>query len=241
MATYGGRFRVRPGRATLVLARARAHRPLITAALVTLLLTTTVLAALAAYSAAIGDAALRHSLAEPRNAADAALVVTAEVAADHRKAADTAVRDGTRRTFDGLPVTVRTLVSSGPYALPATTRAAATRPGDKPNLTHFATLDSTQVRFSEGRPPRAGTPDVEVALPETAARRLRLTPGARLTVTDRLDGPPVRILVTGVYRPAEPASPYWLLDELGGRGVRRTSGPRTRRAGSGHPASRESG
>ncbi|MFF6805627.1 FtsX-like permease family protein [Streptomyces sp. NPDC012616] len=223
MATYGGRFGVRSGRAALVLARSRAHRTLITAALVTVLLTTSVLAALAAYSAAIGDAALRHSLAGPRNAADAALVVTAEVAADDRRAADTAVRDGARRTFDGLPVAVRTLVRSGPYALPATTSTAAARPGDKPDLTHFATLDSTQVRFSEGRPPRAGTRDVEVALPETAARRLRLAPGAQLTVTDRLGGPPVRIAVTGLYRPTDPVSPYWLTDELGGRGVRRTS------------------
>ncbi|MFF9648444.1 FtsX-like permease family protein [Streptomyces sp. NPDC014622] len=223
MTTYGGRFAARSGRsgrATLVLARARAHRPLITAALVTVLLTTSVLAALAAYSTAIGDAALRHSLAEPRNAADAALVVKAEVAADRRRAADAAVRDGARRIFDGLPVTVRTLVRSGPYALPGTTRAAAARPGDKPDLTHFAALDSAQVRISEGRLPRAGAPDVEVAMPEAAARRLRLAPGARLTVTDRLDGPPVRILVTGVYRPVDPASPYWLLDELGGRGVR---------------------
>ncbi|OIJ93269.1 peptide ABC transporter permease [Streptomyces colonosanans] len=211
---------MRSGRTTLVLARAQAHRTLITAALVTVLLTTSVLAALAAYSTAIGDAALRHSLAEPRNAADAALVVKSEVAADRRRAADVAVRDGARRTFDGLPVTVRTLVRSGPYALPATTRAAATQPGDKPDLTHFAALDSTQVRLSKGRLPRAGTPDVEVAIPENAARLLRLAPGARLTVTDRLKGPPVRILVTGVYRPAEPASPYWLLDELGGRGVR---------------------
>ncbi|MDR3035544.1 MAG: FtsX-like permease family protein [Kitasatospora sp.] len=183
-------------------------------------MTTSVLAALAAYSTAIGDAARRHSLAEPRNAADAALVVKSEVAADRRRAADVAVRDGARRTFDGLPVTVRTLVRSGSYALPATTRAAATRPGDKPDLTHFAALDSTQVRLGKGRLPRAGTRDVEVAIPENAARRLRLAPGARLTVTDRLKGPPVRILVTGVYRPAEPASPYWLLDELGGRGVR---------------------
>ncbi|MFB7918494.1 FtsX-like permease family protein [Streptomyces sp. NPDC056061] len=204
----------------LVLARAQAHRPLITAALVIVLLTTSMLAALAAYSTAIGDAALRHSLAEPRNAADAALVVKAEVAADRRVTVDTAVRDEARRTFDGLPVTVRTLVRSGPYALPATARGAAPRPGDKPDLTHFAALDPTQVRLGEGRLPRAGVPDVEVAVPETAARRLRLAPGARLTVTDRLDGPPVRILVTGVYRPAEPDSPYWLLDELGGRGVR---------------------
>ncbi|MGQ4361626.1 FtsX-like permease family protein [Streptomyces sp. SAS_272] len=228
MAIHGGRFAVRSGRAALVLARARAHRALISAALVTVLLTTSVLAALTAYSAAIGDAALRHSLAEPRNAADAALVVTAEVAAADRRVTDIAVRDGARRTFDGLPVTVRTLVRSGPYALPtttrpATTRTAATEPGDRPDLTHFAALDSSQVRFSQGRAPRAGTPDVEVALPETAARRLKSTPGAHLTVTDRLGGPSVRIVVTGVYRPAEPASPYWLTDELGGRGVRRTS------------------
>lgn len=228
VAAYGGRFAVRSGRAALVLARARAHRALITAALVTVLLTTSVLAALTAYSTAIGDAALRHSLAEPRNAADAALVVKAEVAGADRRVADTAVRDGARRTFDGLPVTVRTLVRSGPYALPATTLAAttgtaATGPGDKPDLTHFAALDSSQVRFSQGRAPYAGTPDVEVALPETAARRLKSTPGARLTVTDRLGGPSVRIVVTGVYRPIEPADPYWLTDELGGRGVRRTS------------------
>ncbi|MFJ3824187.1 FtsX-like permease family protein [Streptomyces nodosus] len=223
MTTYGGRFGLRSGRATLVLARARAHRPLITAAFVTVLLTTTVLTALAAYSTAIGDAALRHSLAQRRNAGDAALVVKADVAVDRRRAADTAVRDGARRTFDGLPVTVRTLVRSGPYALPATSRAGTARPGDKPDLTHFAALDSTQVRLSEGRLPRAGTPNVEVAMPETAARRLRLAPGARLTVTDRLDGPPVRILVTGVYRPTEPASPYWLLDDLGGRGVQASS------------------
>ncbi|WP_261994787.1 FtsX-like permease family protein [Streptomyces sp. ME109] len=211
---------MRSGRTALVLARARAHRTLIAAALVTVLLTTSVLASLAAYSTAIGDAALRHSLAEPRNAADAALVVKAEVAADRRRAADTAVRAGARRTFDGLPVTVRTLVRSGPYSLPASTRAEGARSGDDPDLTHFAALDPAQVRLGKGRLPRAGTSDVEVALPETAARRLRLAPGARLTVTDRLDGPSVRILVTGLYRPAEPASPYWLLDELGGRGVR---------------------
>ncbi|MFD8421077.1 FtsX-like permease family protein [Streptomyces sp. NPDC059466] len=216
MAAYG----VRSGRGVLVVARARAHRTLIAAALVTVLLTTSVLAALTAYSGAIGDAALRHSLAEPRNAADAALVVKAEVAADRRRAAGRAVLDGARRTFGGLPVTVRTLVRSGSYALPAAGPGAAARTGGDPDLTHFAALEPTQVRLGAGRLPRAGARDVEVAVPQAAARRLRLAPGARLTVTDRLDGPPVRILVTGVYRPADPSSPYWLLDELGGRGVR---------------------
>ena len=49
-----------------VLSRARAHRLLLAAALLTVLLTTAVLATLAAYSGAIGDAALRHSLQDAR-------------------------------------------------------------------------------------------------------------------------------------------------------------------------------
>jgi hypothetical protein len=76
----------------LVLLRARAHRLLLAAALLTVLLTTAVLATLTAYSGAIGDAALRHALQDPRNAADTALVVKADVPKDRRTAADTAVR-----------------------------------------------------------------------------------------------------------------------------------------------------
>ncbi|MEU5110373.1 hypothetical protein AB0G64_02580 [Streptomyces longwoodensis] len=193
----------------LALLRARAHRSLLAAALLTVLLTTAVLAALTAYSGALGDAALRHSLAEPRNAADASLVVKADVPAAGRAAADTAVRRGARRAFDGLPVTVRTLVRSGPYALP---RPPAARGSDDPDLTHFAALDPAQVRLTGGRLPRAGAAgDVEVAVPQTAARLLDLRPGARLTLADRLGGPPVRVLVTGLYRPADAGAPYWRL------------------------------
>ncbi|MEU3550102.1 ABC transporter permease [Streptomyces longwoodensis] len=202
----------------LALLRARAHGALLAAALLTVLLTTAVLAALTAYSGALGDAALRHSLAEPRNAADASLVVKADVPAAGRAAADTAVRRGARRAFDGLPVTVRTLVRSGPYALP---RPPGTRGSDDPDLTHFAALDPAQVRLTGGRLPRAGAAgDVEVAVPQTAARLLDLRPGARLTLADRLGGPPVRVLVTGLYRPADADAPYWRLDDLAGRGVK---------------------
>ena len=49
------------GTARFVLARAHAHRPLLAAALLTVLLTTSVLATLTAYSTTIGDAALRHA------------------------------------------------------------------------------------------------------------------------------------------------------------------------------------
>src|SRR4051812_48631310 len=201
-----------------VVLRARAHRLLLVAALLTVLLTTAVLTTLTAYSGAIGDAALRHSLADPRNAADTALIVKADVPADQRTAADTAVRKAARRTFDGLPVTVRTLVRSGPYALPRSLQPRAERSGD-PDLTYFAALDRTQVRLVAGRLPRG---PAEVALPQTAARRLGLAPGARLTLPDRLDGPVVRVRVTGLYRPVSATAPYWRLDDLRGRGINKS-------------------
>ncbi|MFI1562981.1 FtsX-like permease family protein [Streptomyces sp. NPDC020490] len=206
--------------ARFVLLRARAHRLLLAAALLTVLLTTAVLTTLTAYAGAIGDAALRHSLADPSNAADSALIVKADVPAGRRAAAQDAVRAGARRAFDGLPVTVRTLLHSGPYALPRSLRPPAERSGD-PDLTYFAALDRTQVRVVAGRAPRDRPGGgVEAALPQTAARALGLRPGARLTLADRLGGPKVRVTLTGVYRPAAADAPYWRLDDLGGRGVR---------------------
>ena len=126
-----------------------------------MLLTTAVLAILTAYSGAVGDAALRHAPAGPRNAADTALIVKADVPEEGRRKADAAVREGARETFGGLPITVRTLTRSGPYALPATPRPRGEdaeggkdgEDGDDPDLTYFAALDPAQVRVVEGRPP----------------------------------------------------------------------------------------
>ncbi|MET9827432.1 MULTISPECIES: ABC transporter permease [Streptomyces] len=205
-----------------VLLRARAHRLLLAAALLTVLLTTTVLATLTAYSGAVGDAALRHALADSRTGADAALIVKADVPAEQRSAADATVREGAAKTFDGLPRTVRTLMRSGPYALPGSLRSATER-SDDPDLTYFAALDPSQVRVDEGRLPTGGDGSaggtVEVAVPVAAAERVGVRPGDRLTLTDRLDGPAVRVVVSGLYRPADAGAPYWRLDDLDGRGL----------------------
>ncbi|TXS02543.1 FtsX-like permease family protein [Streptomyces sp. col6] len=206
-----------------VFLRVRAHRLLLAAAVLAVLLTTSVLAALTAFSGSIGDAALRHTLTH-RSAVPASLVVSAQLEPDEREPADAAAREAARDTFDGLPVTVRKLEASGPYALPRSLQAPAARRGD-PDLTHFASLDRSRVRLTAGRMPAAGAgksgSPVEVALPATAAEALSLKPGARLKVTDRLGGKPVTIEITGLYKAADQADPYWQLDALGGRGVRK--------------------
>ncbi|GEK00952.1 ABC transporter permease [Streptomyces sp. 1-11] len=204
-----------------VVSRARAHRLLLGSALLTVLLTTAVLATLTAYSGAIGDAALRHVLADPRNAAATALVVKADVPAGQHAAADSAVREGARKTFDGLPVTVRTLRRSGPYALPRSLRPPARRSGD-PDLTYFAALDRGQVRPTAGRLPDSRAREIEVAVPQAAARPLGLKPGDSVTLADRLGDRKVRVRVTGLYRPAAANAPYWRLDDLLGRGVKQS-------------------
>ncbi|MGW2088969.1 FtsX-like permease family protein [Streptomyces sp. NPDC001880] len=209
-----------------VFLRVRAHRLLLSAALLAVVLTTSVLAALTAFSGSVGDAALRHALTH-RSAVDASLVMSAQVAPAQRDAADAIARKAAREAFDGLPVTVRTLETSGSYALPRELRAPQAR-GGEPDLTHFASVDRSRVRITAGRMPASadgktgefGGP-VQVALPRPAAEALKLKPGARITVTDRLTDKPLRVQVTGVYEVSDPADPYWQLDELGGRGIRK--------------------
>ncbi|MYQ51403.1 MULTISPECIES: FtsX-like permease family protein, partial [unclassified Streptomyces] len=205
-----------------VLLRIRAHRLLLAAALSAVLLTTSVLAALTAFSGSMGDAALRHTLTH-RSAEPASLFVTAGTDRERRDEADAAVRRAAGEAFDGLPVTVRTLESSGPYALPRGLQTPAARRGE-PDLTHFASLDPGQVRLTAGRLPAGGAgkdgDPVPVALPRAAADVLKLRPGARLTLTDRLGGASLRIEVTGLYEAADLADSYWRLDPLAGRGAR---------------------
>ncbi|MYV55649.1 FtsX-like permease family protein, partial [Streptomyces sp. SID3212] len=209
-----------------VLFRIRAHRLLLTAAFLAVLLTTCVLTALVALSGSVGDASLRHALARDQGASTA-LVVTAHLPEEKLEAAQAAVVRGARQTFGGLPTTVRGLERSGAYALP---RALQDPAADStyPDLTHFAALDPSKVELTAGTMPgptpgppataRAGGP-LPVALPQVAAQQLNLRPGALLTLADRVSDKPLTVRLTGLYRPVDQRDPYWTLDSLDGRGV----------------------
>ncbi|MGW5527491.1 FtsX-like permease family protein [Streptomyces xanthochromogenes] len=211
-----------------VFLRVRAHRLLLAAALLAVLLTTSVLAALTAFSGSVADAALRRTLAT-RSAAPAALAVKSEIKPDQRRAATDAVRAGARATFDRLPFTTREFTQSGPYSLPRPVQSPDARGGD-PDLTLFASMDRSRVRLTAGRWPSApsagsGAPspsaEIQVALPQSAAGRLDLRPGATLALADRLGGPGVTVRITGIYRAVDVSDAYWRLDDLGGRGMRK--------------------
>ncbi|WP_434975489.1 FtsX-like permease family protein [Streptomyces mesophilus] len=199
----------------------RAHRLLLVAALLAVLLTTSVLATLTGFSGAIGDAALRHSLLT-RSAAPASLVVRTDVTPGERAEVERKVEAGARRVFDGLPVSLRAYEKSSPYALPRSFQAPQDRSGD-PYLTHLADLDRSRIRLVEGAWPKAADKGaIQVALPQAAAKELKLAPGGPpVKLADRLDGPPVTVQVTGVYQPEDATDPYWQVDELNGRGARK--------------------
>lgn len=204
-----------------VLLRVRAHRLLLAAALLTVVLTTSVLATFTAFAGAIGDAALRRTL-QHQDADRATVDVHADVGGTPPGPLDAEVRKILAGSFAGLPAHIASSTQSGPYGLPrALGPGGASRIGD-PDLTLLATFDRARVVLAAGSWPAPAAPGagvVDVAVPQAAAAALKVAPGRQITLADRLGGRPLRVRVTGLYRPADATAPYWRLDPLGGRGV----------------------
>lgn len=199
--------------------RLRGRMPLAAAVLLTVLITTTVLTALFAFTRGVGEAGLRQALQGPAHSR-ATVLVTSEHAAASRAADDQAVRAFSDELFGRLPVAVESLARSRPYGLPG-----AVSPGRQADLTLLASLDRARVRLLEGQWPgaAAGTGPLSVAVPRAALARLGLTGAplpAEVRLDDRYGGAPLTVRVTGVYLAADPDAPYWRLDPVGGRGLR---------------------
>ncbi|MFG2617444.1 FtsX-like permease family protein [Streptomyces sp. NPDC048507] len=200
-----------------VMRRLRGRWPLAVAVLLTVLITTTALTALLAFTRGVGDAGMRRALTGP-DRARTAVVLTGEHALPARAADDAAVRSFAERLFGSLPAGVQSVARSRSYGLPADPSRAG-----RTDLTLLAGLARERVRLLAGRWPDAVGPDpvrVAVAAPEAALTRLGLSAQALpagIRLEDRLGGPALEVLVTGVYRAADPQDPYWRLDPLGGR------------------------
>lgn len=201
-----------------VVLRLRAHWLLVTAALLTVLLTTSVLAALAGLTGSVGDAGLRRTLGS--TAADrTTLLVGADLPFQQRARSGALIDRYAAQGFDGLPYTVRSSAVSKAYGLPPTPGAAV---GADPDLTVLATLDRTEISLLRGSwpgAPVAGQP-VPVALPAAAQARLPAL-GSVLSIKDRFTGRPLAVRLVGVYQARSIGDLYWQLDQFGGKGVSR--------------------
>ncbi|MBT2468660.1 FtsX-like permease family protein [Streptomyces sp. ISL-66] len=207
-----------------VVRRLRGRLPLAAAVLLTVLITTTVLTALFAFTGGVGEAGLRQALQGPGHARSTVLVTGGHATADRAKD-DAAVRGFAHELFGPLPSTTESVARSRSYGLPG----LHTR-GRDADLTLLAAFAKERVRLLAGTWPQPVTGSVSgpgsrvpVAVPKAALARLGLTEGA-LPAEVRLDdrygaGSPLTVLVTGVYAASDPDAPYWRLDPLGARGL----------------------
>ncbi|MCX4631619.1 ABC transporter permease [Streptomyces sp. NBC_01443] len=200
-----------------VVRRLRGRLPLAAAVLLTVLITTTVLTALLAFNQSVGEAGLRRTLQAPGQTRTTVLVAGEHPAAARGKD-DEAVRAFSDEVFGRLPVTVESVARSRSYGLPG-----VRTPGRDADLTLLAALARDRVRLVSGQwPEPAAAPGgrVQAAVPQAALTRLGLAPSAlpaEVRLDDRYGGAPLTVVVTGVYRAADPDAAYWRLDPLGGR------------------------
>jgi hypothetical protein len=202
-----------------------AHRLVIIAAALTVLVAAALATALAAFSGQALPRAVRHDLS---GASGTALVMTGT--ADTSQAAQyTSVLPGKISTaLDGTPFAFYRADWSDPLGFVAGSRPA--RPASEGNqpIVEAAALSGLtgQASLVSGRWPSAlvtGQP-IPAALPVTVAALLHVTDGDVLRMQDRVSTHDVTFVVTGLYRPRQVTSSYWGLDDVALSGSSTASG-----------------
>ncbi|MGH3204446.1 MAG: ABC transporter permease, partial [Streptosporangiaceae bacterium] len=189
--------------------RARASWLLLACVAVTVLLTTGLATLLWAFATAAIPSGARSFLTAPqgRVVGLSGVVDAGEAAADSKL-----IRATLRQAWPGVGFQMESALWTNP--LPLLSLAAN---GSNAQI-QLASLDgiSAQATLTAGEwppPPHHGDP-VPAALPAAVASELHLALGSVLTGTPSSGGAPTSIRVTGLFRPRDPASPYWALDLL---------------------------
>jgi hypothetical protein len=211
----------------LVLRRAASEKGLFLAACLTALLATTVLVALGGYASSVTGSGARRTLAAAPTGQTETRITSRVTAATYRKV-DQTVRAGLAGTYPGVPLTTAVSARGDSYTLPGQ------RAAERPQLTAFAmyTRIEEHATLRQGRWPRPaaanGRPDdaVEAALPEPAARAMKMSVGGTYQVHRRLGDaaePPARVRITGLFTVDRADDSFWSGDPLVVTGVQRLS------------------
>ena len=176
---------------------------------VTVLLTTGLAAVLWAFAAAAIPSGARSFLDAPqgRVVGLSGVVDAGEAAADSKL-----IRTTLGQAWPGVSFQMESALWTNPFELPSSAAGTATAQIQLAELEGIGT-QATLIAGEWPPPPRRGGP-VPVALPAAVASQLHLTVGSVLTGTLPTGEAPTAMKVTGLFRPRDPASPYWALDLL---------------------------
>ena len=202
--------KARGARASFVLRRLRSARLLPVSLLLAVLTSTMVTVGLASFGASALSAAEHQRLA---NVSDATIQISGQVGSARADADARIIRSSVASALGGVGFGMLSGRWSDQLALPKS-HGEAQAP-----LIQAAVLDgvAAHVRLTSGHWPGApgqGQP-IPVALPASTAGMLHIAVGEALTLPDSLTGARTRLRVTGLYRPKDPAAPYWRLSLLG--------------------------
>ena len=210
-----------PGLGVSFLARrARSSWLLLACVAVTVLLATGLAAVLWTFSDAVIPPGAQRILAAPQGRVvglSGVIGDTGEAATDSRQ-----IRSTLHKAWPGVGYQMQGAVWANliPLSLPrAVRREADPVPGLPPpaewqiQVGELAGIQA-QTTLTAGAwpgPPHPGDP-LPVALPVAVARRLHVAPGSVLTAAGQSGAASAGLRVTGLFRPKNPASPYWAMD-----------------------------
>jgi len=207
--------------ASFLLRRARSSWLLLACVVVTVLLVTGLATVLWTFAAGVVPTGALGILAAPQSRAVAlnALADTGEAASDAQ-----VIRAALGKAWPRVGFQMESALWANALQLPASVSVAPSTQFGASGTSEItpqivpASLDeiTDQATLTAGTwpgPPQAGGP-LPVALPATDASQLHVRLGSVLTGTPQSGGTPVKIQVTGFFRPRDPASAYWGLDLL---------------------------
>ena len=194
--------------------RARHSWLLLACVAVTVLLTTGLAAVLWTFAGGVIAPGALGILAAPQGRV---IRLSAVAGAEDAAADSPLIRATLRRAWPAVGFQLDSALWADPLQLPAPANSTTFVQVQPASLEGF----SAQATLTAGEwpgPPHHGGP-VPVALPAAAASRLHLALGSVLTGAPYAGGAQTSLQVTGLFRPRDPASPYWELDLLPVSGI----------------------
>jgi len=201
--------------ASFLVRRARSSWLLLACVAVTVLVATGLAAAGWAFAARVVPPGALGVLANPQSRL---LALNGVIDDAGQRASDSRVIRATlRKAWPGVGFQMRSALWAEPIQLSSSANGTITSQIQPASLEGLGSQVTLTAGEWPGPPHHGGV--LPVALPAAVASQLHLTVGSVVTGTPQSGGAPISLQVAGLFRPRNPASPYWTLDLLSSSGV----------------------